>query len=145
MKKFLCLILALAMLSTTMVVFAEKDVTVKLFGEVLEFDVKPQLINSRTMVPMRKIYESLGAKVEWVEEAQLILATYKTNIITMEIGKSEFSITDVVKGETKTILLDVPPQIVNSRTLVPVRAVSEALYKKVDWDNETFTVLITEL
>ena len=125
-----------------MVVFAEKDVTVKLFGETLEFDVKPQLVNSRTMVPMRKIYESLGAKVDWVEEAQLILATYKTNIITMEIGKSEFSVTNVISGETKTVLLDVPPQIVNSRTLVPVRAVSEVLEKKVEWDDETYTVFI---
>lgn len=125
-----------------MVVFAEKDVTVKLFGETLEFDVKPQLVNSRTMVPMRKIYESLGAKVDWVEEAQLILATYKTNIITMEIGKSEFSVTNVISGETKNVLLDVPPQIVNSRTLVPVRAVSEVLEKKVEWDDETYTVFI---
>ena len=107
--------------------------------------MEPQLINARTMVPMRKIYESLGASVEWIEEAQLIIATYKTSIISMEIGKESFNVTDVLSGDTETITLDVPPQIVGTRTLVPVRAISEALEKNVEWDEETYTVLITDL
>ena len=144
MKKFLCFMLIMLTLLTVSVC-AEKDVTVILNGEQLEFDVPPQLINARTMVPMRKIYESLGAQVNWIEEGNLIVATYQTNIIIMETGKTEFSVTDVISGETKNITLDVPPQIVDDRTLVPVRAVSEALNKKVDWEEETYKVIITDI
>ena len=75
----------------------------------------------------------------------LIIATYKTSIISMEIGKESFNVTDVLSGDTETITLDVPPQIVGTRTLVPVRAISEALEKNVEWDEETYTVLITDL
>lgn len=144
MKKIISLIL-ISVLLLCGAVYAEKPVTVKLNGEVLEFDAEPQLISERTMVPMRKIYESLGASVEWIEEAQLIIATYKTSIISMEIGKESFNVTDVLSGDTETITLDVPPQIVGTRTLVPVRAISEALEKNVEWDEETYTVLITDL
>ncbi len=125
--------------------FPERAVTVTINDEVIEFDEPARLINSRTMVPMRKIYESLGATVQWVDEAQLILASFRTSIIAMEIGKKSFDITELLTGETRTIELDVPPQVVGvGTTLVPVRAISEALGKTVEWDDQTSMVIITD-
>lgn len=151
MKRFKMFILAVLIITVVVQmgypdnIFAERAVTVTINGELIVFDEPARLINARTMVPMRKIYETLGAAVQWVNEAQLIIATFKTSIIAMEIGKKNFDVTELLTGTTKTIELDVPPQVVGvGTTLVPVRAISEALGKTVEWDDKTSTVIITD-
>lgn len=144
MKRLVSVFLVLAIaLSCTVLAGAEENITVKINGTVIDFDVPPQIIRDRTMVPMRKVFESLGANVEWNAEMRMALATYRTLVIAMCIDAEHFSVTDVLTGETKSIALDVPAQIVSDRTLIPLRAVSEALGKTVGWDGETRTVSIT--
>lgn len=142
MKKITACIAALILSILPMTALADDDIKVIINDQVIEFDVPPQIIEERTMVPMRKIFETLGAKVEWVPEDRLILASGGTKIIAMEIDSYSFSMTDLISGKTDIIELDVPPQIVSERTLVPVRAVSEALDKTVDWDEQTKSVII---
>ena len=124
---------------------ADNGITVIINGVVIDFDVPPQIINNRTMVPVRKAFEVLGAQVEWSEEMSLALATYKTDIIAIPIGENSFSVTNVITNETRTVGLDVPAQIVNSRTLIPLRAISEALGKQVLWDGTTSTAYINDI
>lgn len=144
MKRFFAALLAFAMAMSFMtVVNAEDGITVLVNGVEIEFDVPPMITRDRTMVPMRRVFEVLGAKVEWVGEMRLVLATYKTSIIAMHIDEYSFSLTDVITGETESIPLDVPAQIVNDRTLIPLRAVSEALGKNVEWDGTARTAKIT--
>ena len=144
MKKICALILVFVLISSFQSVYARDDVTVTINGYTVVFDVPPQIINGRTMVPMRRIFESLGANVNWVEEKSLVVATYKTSIITMPIGENSFSVTDVLTNETRMVELDVAPMITEGRTLVPARAVSEAIGKTVTWDGDTRTVIITD-
>ena len=144
MKKICALILVFVLISSFQSVYARDDVTVTINGYAVVFDVPPQIINGRTMVPMRRIFESLGANVNWVEEKSLVVATYKTSIITMPIGENSFSVTDVLTNETRMVELDVAPMITDGRTLVPARAVSEAIGKTVTWDSDTRTVVITD-
>ncbi len=145
MKRITAVFLALVLLLLCAVFAgAEENITVRINGTVIDFDVPPQIIRDRTMVPMRGIFESLGAKVEWNAEMRMVLATYGTSVIAMCIDAENFSVTDVLTGETKSFALDVPAQIVQDRTLIPLRAVSEALGKTVDWDGETRTVSITD-
>ena len=61
-------------LSLSNTAFANENVTVQLNGEVLEFDVQPQIINGRTLVPMRVIFENLGAAVEWDDNTRTVTA-----------------------------------------------------------------------
>jgi len=143
MKKFFSLLISVLILLSGFSVFAEQDVTVIIDNKKIEFDVPPTIIEGRTLVPMRKIFEELGAKVNWVESAQAIISTYKSSVIAMEIGKNSMSVTELLTGETKEVALDVPSQLIDSRTLVPVRAISEALGKTVGWDDATWTVTIT--
>jgi len=117
-------------------VMANANIKVKLGGELIKFDVKPQLINDRTMVPLRAIFEALGAKVEWNGETQTVTATKKDTTISLTINDA----TMLVNGEAVT--LDSPACLVDGRTLVPVRAVSEAFNLKVDWSGNTNTVMI---
>lgn len=119
-------------------VMADENITVLLNGEELEFDVPPQMIEDRTMVPMRKIFESLGAEIEWDDATQTVTAAQGDAVVIMQIGNAVISVNGT------EIELDVPPQLVDDRTLVPVRAVAESLNAQVEWDDATQTVIITK-
>ena len=144
MKKTISLLIAVIIMLSAFGVLAAEAVTVTLNGKPIEFDVPAQIINDRTMVPMRKIFESLGATVDWVEEQQGIIAIKDSTIIIMKIDAPMMQVANVETNEQKQIELDVPPQIVDSRTLVPVRAISESLGVAVDWVAETGTVVLTK-
>ena len=120
--------------------FSEDDVNimVHLNGQKLSFDQPPVIIDGRTMVPLRAIFEALGADVVWDDATKTITAKREKRVVMLEIGQ-RFITMDGVSKE-----LDVPAQIVNNRTLVPVRAVSEAFDCEVGWDGITQTVIITE-
>lgn len=135
MSFLLILVMAFSLLSIN--VMAESGIKVVVDGETLIFDVPPQLIEDRTMVPMRKIFEAMGAAVSWNDETQTVTATKGEITVVMQIDNKVISVSG------NEIVLDVPPQLVDSRTLVPARAVAESLNATVEWDEATNTVLIT--
>ena len=114
-RKVVSLLLALVMTLSifSISVFAENGIKVLLDGQELVFDVPAQLINNRTMVPMRKIFEAMGANVDWNGDTQTVTATKDDITVIMQIDNKVIN----VNGEN--ITLDVPPQLVDSRTLVP--------------------------
>jgi len=111
---------------------------VVLNGNKLAFNVPPIVESGRTLVPLRTIFESLGATVTWDEDSQTVTAIKGTNTIKLQIG----SYTATING--KPMELSVPGEVVNGRTLVPLRFVSEAMGCKVDWVEATQTVVITD-
>lgn len=113
------------------------DVKVILDNKPLVFDVPPQIIEGRTMVPLRVIFETLGAQVSFEDETKTISARKGNLEVTMQIGSKNLFI------GPRIVTLDVPPLIVDSRTLVPVRAVAESFGAKVMWDALRRTVIIT--
>jgi hypothetical protein len=115
---------------------SNKNISVTLNGETLTFDVQPQLIDNRTMVPLRKIFEAMGAVVDWNNDTQTVTATKGNERVIATINSKNV----YINGETKT--LDVPPMVIDDRTLVPVRFVAEAFGANVDWDEATRTVII---
>ena len=134
MKKIVSLILALviAMSAFSVGTFAvENEVKVTLDGFEIKFDVPGRLIGDRTMVPLRTIFEVLGAEVEWIPETREIISTCGEDTFKLAIGSSE-----LYKNGELAYTMDVPPVIVEengeSRTLVPARAVSEAFGCTVD-------------
>lgn len=143
MKKIFAIILMMGLMLSCISVCAQDSITVLLDGQALSFDVEPQIINSRTMVPMRAIFTALGANVDWVEEHRLIIASKNTSLITMMIDQPIMHIGDLETEEQRVVELDSPPVIVDSRTLVPVRAISDALGVGVEWNGETRTVVLT--
>lgn len=112
------------------------DIKVLLDGRKLSFEVQPQIIGDRTMVPLRTIFEELGADVDWNGEKQTVTAKTDDTEIVMTIGSR------IMTVNSRIITLDVPPQIVDDFTLVPVRAVSESFGADVDWDQDSYTVII---
>lgn len=112
------------------------DVSVYVNGEEPSFDVPAQIIDGRTMVPVRAIFEAIGAEVTWDDATRTANST-KDNI-TVKITIGQYSIN---KNGTD-IPIDVPAQIVDSRTLVPVRAIAESFDCTVDWYEDTRTVRV---
>ncbi len=136
LKRNISLALGAALLFGTVPAYAADNVTVNLNGSQMNFDVAPMIENGRMLVPFRKIFESLDCAVSYTKEngVQTVTANRGNKWITLEIGRNEIT----VDGETKT--LDVAPKIVNGRTLVPLRAISESLDCTVDWSADTKTV-----
>lgn len=120
-----------------------EEITVKYDGETVNFDVPAQIIENRTMVPMRKIFEIFGSKVKWDQDTQTITARKNAKTITMTIGDREITLTKS-DGTTETVTCDTAPCVVNNRTLIPLRAVSELLNLDVDWNQEEKTAEITD-
>lgn len=116
---------------------ADGGISVTLNGTKITFDVPPQIIDDRTMVPLRKIFEAMGASVEWNGDTQTITATKGDEQVIATVN----STTVYINSETKTI--DVPPMIIDDRTLVPVRFVAESFGANVNWDGNSKTVIIT--
>ena len=122
----------------------EAEITVKINGETLKTPIAAKIINDRTMLPMRSVFETLGANVEWAEADQLIFATKGNKLITLKIGYPKIVIQTTESNKSEVLELETAPFIDGDYTLVPVRAVAESLDAKVDWDEETNTVLITK-
>lgn len=145
-------------------------ITVLLDGEPIKFDdVAPVIVGDRTLVPFRAIFEALEYEVDWNEDTYSITALNEFRTINMQIGRvpvfvfgddvvpndnadrleidfdSQPGIPAEIKNGTpyNQIDLDVPPQIIGYRTFVPVRAVAELSNYDVQWDEKTYTVIIT--
>ena len=173
-RKILSIILAITLLFSmfSLNVFANQTVSVYLDNQPMQFDVPPQIINGRTMVPLRAIFEKLGATVNWDGTTQTCIATTEsyrgvdgmiatiTIQIDNKIGTLKGYYSDSLKktlieqyGETLESLkqeeneveqfeMDVAPMIIGGRTLVPLRAISEAFACEVQWDGTTSSVKI---
>lgn len=114
-------------------------VTVTLDGETLQFPTQdPVIVDGRTLVPMRTIFEALGCSVDWKNDngVQTVTAIKDGTNISMTIDKQEY----FVNGEKKE--LDVPAKNMNDKTMVPLRAISESLGCSVEWNQDTKTVTI---
>ena len=112
---------------------------IRIDGKLIQIpydDQQPEIVDGRVMIPLRAVTESLGFTIEWNAQTQTVMlegAEYNT---VVQVGSYEMS----VNGNIVT--LDVPAQIINARTMLPVRAVSEATGFDVQWDSLNRTVHI---
>ena len=138
MKKIIPIILSLTVVMSGCTTLAEEKIKVTLDGQAMDFDVAPIIQNDRVLVPMRAIFEELHCSVDYtdIDGKQIITAKNDGNTISLEIGSNEMTVND------EKVSLDTVPVIIDDRTLVPLRAVSEALDCNVDWDGDTKTVAI---
>lgn len=116
----------------------ENTITVMLNGSPIDFDQPPIIKDDRTLVPLRAIFEALGAAVSWDDATQTVTAVRGDKTVSLTIGSQTLYV-----GQS-AVTLDVPAQLVNDRTLVPVRAISAAFDYQVDWDDELQQVSITD-
>lgn len=106
------------------------NTTVLLNGVKIDFkDQAPVVKENRTLVPFRAVFEAMGADISW-DNANRVARANKDGVgIALEIGNK-----NALVG-TEKVELDVPAQIINNRTMVPLRFVSENLGYTVEFDN----------
>lgn len=118
--------------------FAQQEVKVYINSKQIVYDdAKPQIINQRVMVPIRKTAELLGAAVDWNKTTEVMILT-KDNLKVVHKMRSN---TINVNGTTLTF--DTPSGVVKDRLMMPVRMLSESLKANVEWENSSRSVFIT--
>ncbi|MBR2404413.1 MAG: hypothetical protein IKA95_02025 [Clostridia bacterium] len=135
-KKIISILVAMILSVSALGALADSAITITLDGEPLASPVSPMIVNDSTMVPFRVIFEALDMQVNWSEALQKVYAMNDEKTIILTIGSEKMIVNTDIK--------DIPaaPFISNGHTLVPVRAISEAMNCKVDWDGEARKVIL---
>lgn len=119
---------------------ASRDISVMLNGKNIHFEVKPQMINNRVMVPLRAICDALNVSVSWNQDLGEITINSVDTTSKLYIGKTESVV--IKDGVTETKYIESPPIISDSVTLVPTRYIAETFNASVNWEEKTNTVII---
>lgn len=130
-------LIVLTLLSGTVFAQDESKINVLIDNKVILFDVDPIVIEGRTMVPFRKIFEIFEFKVDWAASTSTVLANKGSQTIVLQINNKKSFVNN------KQLIMDVPAQLINGRTMVPLRFISENIGATVNWIEETRTVNIT--
>ncbi|HEY9060475.1 MAG TPA: copper amine oxidase N-terminal domain-containing protein [Pseudobacteroides sp.] len=125
-------------LNLTIVHEAANPITVIVNNNIVKFDVFPVIENGRTLVPVRAIFEALGAVVTWNANTRTAIGVKGTRTVNIKVDSTDATINGIHKK------LDVPAKIIQNRTLVPLRFISESLGSIVSWNGETRTAKITD-
>jgi len=120
---------AVATLTLAAAAFASaQQIKVQVDGTPVYFaNTQPQYINGRVLVPLRGVFEEMGANVFWNQQTHVVTATRAGTEVELTIGNRLASING------SPINLDVPAMVVNGSTMVPIRFISEALGAQVGW------------
>lgn len=141
MKKIIAILSAFILAFTlTLPVLADTP-KVTFNGVEMEFETAPYIKNDFTMVPFRAIFEAMGAVVGWDEESRSVMGYLETENELTAVGMQIGLPYAIINGEM--IDLDIPAEITNDFTFVPIRFVAENLGANVEWDHENYTVVIT--
>lgn len=122
---------------------APSAISVQLDGENVAFtDAAPQVVNQRTFLPFRAVFEAMGANVEYEADTQTVVATRGDKTMRMVLGAKEATVTE--NGVTTTIPMDVAAFAQDNRTYVPVRFAAQAFGCNVGWDQAKQTVILLD-
>jgi hypothetical protein len=117
----------------------QSDTYVEFNGEILGFDTPPVIEDGRTLVPMRFLFEKMGETVDWEQTTQT------ATVNAQDGGTISFSIDDnTARVNNTTQTMEVPARLINSKTMVPLRFLSENLGYTVDWNEETNTAVVSK-
>lgn len=114
----------------------KRNIDVIFDGRQIAFNEWPVVENGRTLVPLRVVFEAMKAEVEWVQDTQSIISTKGDTVVVMNIGNN------IMYKNGDAVSLDTAPRLINSTTMVPIRAIAESFGYQVEWDPEKSTVIV---
>ena len=115
------------------------DIKITVDGELIYTEVPPTIVEGRVLIPVRDIFDALGGSVVWESVYNQVYGSKGARKIWLTIGSS-----DAYNGNHEPVTLDVPAQIVNGRTMAPLRFIAESLGCQVDWDPVNMVVSIEQ-
>ncbi len=131
MKLRKLLLTAVAAAAMCSAVYAQ-DINVSLNGNIVSFpNQKPVVVEGRTLIPLRGVFDNMGYSIDWDGETKTVTLAKGSDTITISIGQASYTL----NGTSHAI--DVPAQIINGSTMLPLRAIADATGADVLWDGET--------
>jgi len=119
------------------VVYAD-EINVTINSEIVDFgNTSPIIVDGRTLVPLRAVFEALGFEVDWMPETSTATLINDDFTVSITVGSDIFTINE------NEFTLDVAAQIINGSTMLPIRAVIESVGYHVRWNAEANTVVIS--
>lgn len=145
MKSLTAILLNVSLLLFSSVCYAgSDDIKVYINNNRINYDTMPVNINNRILVPVRATFDALGADIEWFGEIQTVIATSGSTLIALKIDNPLLIVSDVQTQGIKTIELDSPPVLLNSKTMIPLRAVAEIFDYQVNWSEANKSIFINK-
>ncbi|HYF79359.1 MAG TPA: ABC transporter substrate-binding protein [Symbiobacteriaceae bacterium] len=140
LKRFVWLLPLLILLFVLPAHAALPEPTILLNGRpmALPADQRPLIVQGRTLVPMRALFEALGATITWDQATQTVTAIKGETVVDLTVDAPEAVVGD------RSVPIDPPAQLIGGRTYVPLRAVVDLLGARIGWDGETATIRITD-
>ncbi|MEZ0326448.1 MAG: stalk domain-containing protein [Fimbriimonas sp.] len=137
MKNLIARNCAIAAFAACAVAASAQNIHVEVNGQPVRFNnAEPRYIDGRVLVPLRGVFENMGANVQWHPETRSVTAQKNDTDVSLRIGEKWASI------DGKTVAMDVPAMIINGSTMVPIRFISESLGAQVSWNDPSRTVMI---
>ena len=115
----------------------QPPIQVELNGRMLTFDVPPIIVDDRVLVPARAVLEAIGATLQWEEASKTVTAEKDGQVLKLQINNPHATLNGQPLPE-----MDVPGRIINGRTLLPLRFVSQTYQMQVNWDAQARKVTI---
>jgi len=138
MKKWIMILVSLLIILAMPIAAYANEIRVTINGAAINFDGQPPvIIDGRTLVPVRGVFEALGFDVSWNQQTRAATLQSSDHTVIIIVDSAAFTTNGVFTT------LDVPAQIINGRTMLPIRAVVESVGHSVGWDGATSTVTIT--
>ena len=119
--------------------YSAEEIALEINGRELDdLPMPPVLLNNYTLVPAREVFENLGAEVDWLPDSRQVQIFHENTSVIITIN----STTALVNGSDTN--MDIPAKIINDKTMVPLRFVSQAIEKEVGWDGSTRTASVKD-
>ncbi len=134
LKKVATITVLGVLLSSVPVVQAQQEISVYVNGQKLQFETPPVIIDGTTLVPMRALFEALGAEVSWNDDTQTAIGSKQGVFVSVEIGKEYISRCSI------DIPVETPARIIDGNTMIPLRIVSESFGLSVSWSDVTNSI-----
>lgn len=112
------------------------DISVTIDGKLQKYEQAPVIREGNTLAPLRAIFESMGATVDWDASTQTATGRKGGTSVSLRVGERK-----VIKNG-QTIELEVPAQLINGYTMAPARFIGEAFGGVLDWDSKARKVII---
>jgi len=125
---------------------AQDNIRIQVNGEEIMFNgQQPISQNGRTLIPVRGVFDALGYDIGWDSTEQNVTLTAKDGtVVSLWIGYNQLSVRSEVRiPRVNLITMDVPAQIINGNTMIPLRAVADAIGADVQWDGTQNMAIIS--
>lgn len=127
-------------ISTPITGYAGDNIKLLIDQQQVKVAPAPVIQNGRTLVPVRLVSENLGAVVNWNEESRTVHIVKGNRSVLLRVDNRLVDFSE--NGTTTYSLCDVPPKLIENRTFVPLRLVSNALGVSVNWEGNSRTISV---